>query len=166
MWCQTHVNGWSRVIASQNGGSTSYIFPFRLRVLQWSRHLFNYWKNKKTIIEKFLILLIWNWIYIDYRKITWLWSQIQSRIKYMVLFPSYNLEIEKLHGKTFDLLILDLSWEAMLQGGKVLGTHLTRWNRSSRLWWPTFISHHPICYQSIWMLSLMCVYVINPNSVY
>ena len=39
---QTHVNGWSRVIASQNGGSTSYIFPFRLRVLQWSRHLFNY----------------------------------------------------------------------------------------------------------------------------
>ena len=24
---QTHVNGWSRVIASQNGGSTSYIFP-------------------------------------------------------------------------------------------------------------------------------------------
>ena len=56
---QTHMNGWSRVIASQNGGSTSYIFPFRLGVLQWSRHLFNYWKNKKTIIEKeFLILLI------------------------------------------------------------------------------------------------------------
>ena len=39
---QTHVNGWSRIIASQNGGSTSYIFPFRLRVLQWSCHLFNY----------------------------------------------------------------------------------------------------------------------------
>ena len=55
---QTHVNGWSRVVASQNGGSTSYIFPLRLGVLQWSRHLFNYWKNKKTIIEKFLILLI------------------------------------------------------------------------------------------------------------
>ena len=55
---QTHVNGWSRVIASQSGGSTSYIFPFRLRVLQWSRHLFNYWKNKKTMNEKFLILLI------------------------------------------------------------------------------------------------------------
>ena len=56
---QTHVNGWSRVVASQNGGSTSYIFPLRLRVLQWSRHLFNYWKNKKTTIEKeFLILLI------------------------------------------------------------------------------------------------------------
>ena len=55
---QTHVNGWSRVIAFQNGGSTSYIFPLRLGVLQWSRHLFNYWKNKKTIIEKFLILLI------------------------------------------------------------------------------------------------------------
>ena len=55
---QTHVNGWSRVIASQNGGSTSYIFPLILGVLQWSRHLFNYWKNKKTIIEKFLILLI------------------------------------------------------------------------------------------------------------
>ena len=55
---QTYVNGWSRVIASQNGGSTDYIFPLRLGVLQWSRHLFNYWKNNKTIIEKeFLILL-------------------------------------------------------------------------------------------------------------
>ena len=54
-----HVNGWSRVVASQNGGSTSYISPLRLGVLQWSRHLFNYWENKKTIIEKeFLILLI------------------------------------------------------------------------------------------------------------
>ena len=55
---QTHVNGWSCVITSQNGGSTSYIFPLRLGVLQWSRYLFNYWKNKKTIIEKFIILLI------------------------------------------------------------------------------------------------------------
>ena len=53
-----HVNGWSRVVASQNGGSTSYIFPFRLRVLQWSCHLYNYWKNKKTIIEKKFILLL------------------------------------------------------------------------------------------------------------
>ena len=44
----------------------------------------------------------------------------------MALFPSYNLKIEKLHGKTFDLLTLDLSSEAMLQGGKVLGTHLAR----------------------------------------
>ena len=42
---QTHVNGWSCVIASQNEGSTSYIFPFRLRVLQWSRHLFNYYNK-------------------------------------------------------------------------------------------------------------------------
>ena len=24
--------------------------------------------------KEFLILLIWNWIYIDHRKITWLWS--------------------------------------------------------------------------------------------
>ena len=39
---QTHVNGWSRVVASQNGGSTSYIFSLKLGVLQWSRHLFNY----------------------------------------------------------------------------------------------------------------------------
>ena len=70
---QTQVNGWSCVIASQNGGSTSYISPLRLRVLQWSRHLFNYWKNKKIIIERFFIWLIWNWIYIDHRKITWLW---------------------------------------------------------------------------------------------
>ena len=71
---QTHVNEWIRV-AFQNEGSTSYIFPLRLGVLQWSHHLFNYWENKKTIIEKeFLILLIWIWIYIDNRKITWLWS--------------------------------------------------------------------------------------------
>ena len=40
---QTYVNGWSCVIASQNRGSTSYIFPFRLRVLQGSRYLFNHW---------------------------------------------------------------------------------------------------------------------------
>ena len=39
---QTHMNGWSRVAASQNGSSTSYIFPLRLEVLQWNRHLFNY----------------------------------------------------------------------------------------------------------------------------
>ena len=44
----------------------------------------------------------------------------------MALFPSYNLEIEKLHGQAFDRLTLDLSSEAMLQGGKVLGTHLAR----------------------------------------
>ena len=55
---QIHVNGWSRVIVSQNGNSTDYVFPLRLKILQWSRHLFNYWKNKKTIIEKFFILLI------------------------------------------------------------------------------------------------------------
>ena len=42
---QTHMTGWSRVIATQNRGSTSYIFPFRLRVLQWSHHLFNYWNK-------------------------------------------------------------------------------------------------------------------------
>ena len=84
----------------------------------------------------------------------------------MTLFPSYNLEIEKLHGKAFDLLTLDLNSEAMLQGGKVLGTHLAWRNQSSRLWWLIFISHHPICYQSICMLNLMCVHVINPNSIY
>ena len=39
---QTHVNGWSHVIASQNGGSTDYISPLRLGVLQWNCHLFNY----------------------------------------------------------------------------------------------------------------------------
>ena len=42
---QTHVNGWSPVIASQIECSTDYIFPFRLRVLQWSRHLLNNWKK-------------------------------------------------------------------------------------------------------------------------
>ena len=30
---QTHVNAWSRVVASQNGGSIDYIFPLRLGVL-------------------------------------------------------------------------------------------------------------------------------------
>ena len=44
----------------------------------------------------------------------------------MALFPSYNLKIEKLHGQAFGLSTLDLSSEAMLQGGKVLGTHLAR----------------------------------------
>ena len=34
----------------------------------------------------------------------------------MILFPSYNLKIEKLHRKAFDLLTLNLSSEAMLQG--------------------------------------------------
>ena len=68
----------------------------------------------------------------------------------------------------------------MLQDGKVLGTHLLDYGgqhsicqsslldyggQSSRLWWPTFISHHPIC-QSSYMLNLMCVHVINPNSIY
>ena len=83
----------------------------------------------------------------------------------MVLFPNYNLKIEKLHGKALDLLTFDLNSEAMLQGGKVLSTHLARRNRSSRLWWPTLISYHLIC-QSIYMLNLMCVHVINPNSIY
>ena len=31
---QTHINGWNRVIAFQNGGSTDYLFPLRLGVLQ------------------------------------------------------------------------------------------------------------------------------------
>ena len=44
----------------------------------------------------------------------------------MALFPNYNLEIEKLHGKARDLPTLDLSSEAMLQGEKVLSTHLAR----------------------------------------
>ena len=54
---QTHMKGWSCVIASQNGGSTDYVFLFRLRVLQWSHHLI-IGINEKTKIEKFLILLI------------------------------------------------------------------------------------------------------------
>ena len=44
----------------------------------------------------------------------------------MTLFPSYNLGIKKLYGYAFDLLTFDLSLETMLQGGKVLGTHLIR----------------------------------------
>ena len=39
----------------------------------------------------------------------------------MALFPIYNLKIENYMDK--DLLTLDLSSEAMLQDGKVLGTH-------------------------------------------
>ena len=42
---QTHVNGWNRVIAFRNGGLTRYIFRFRLKVLQWSHNLFNYWNK-------------------------------------------------------------------------------------------------------------------------
>ena len=34
LYLNTHVNVWSLVIATQNGSSTDYIFPFRLRVLQ------------------------------------------------------------------------------------------------------------------------------------
>ena len=44
----------------------------------------------------------------------------------MALFLNYNLEIKKLHEKAFDLLTIDLSSKAMLQDGKVLGTHLAR----------------------------------------
>ena len=44
----------------------------------------------------------------------------------MALFLNYNLKIEKLHGKTLDLLTLDLSSEDMLQARKVLGTHLAQ----------------------------------------
>ena len=54
---QTHVNGWSHIFISQNEGSTDYISPLRLRVLHWSHRFFNYWKNKKTIIKKFIFLL-------------------------------------------------------------------------------------------------------------
>ena len=43
----------------------------------------------------------------------------------MVLFPSYNLKIEN-YMEAFDLLTLDLNSDAMLQDGKVLGTHLAR----------------------------------------
>ena len=42
----------------------------------------------------------------------------------MALFPIYNLKIENYMDK--DLLTLDLSSEAMLQGGKVLGTYLAQ----------------------------------------
>ena len=55
---QTHVNGWSRVIASQNGGSTDYIFSFRLRFYNGIATYLIIEINKKTKIEKFLILLI------------------------------------------------------------------------------------------------------------
>ena len=57
---QTHVNGWSRVFVSQNGGSTSYIFPLRLGVYNGVATYLIIWINKKTKIEKFIILLIFN----------------------------------------------------------------------------------------------------------
>ena len=57
---QNHVNGWSHVIESQNGGSTSYIFPFRLRFYNGVTIYLIIGINKKTKIEKFLILLIFN----------------------------------------------------------------------------------------------------------
>ena len=46
-----------RVVVSQNEGSTDYVFPFRLKILQWSHHLM-IGINKKTKIEKIIILLI------------------------------------------------------------------------------------------------------------
>ena len=55
---QTHVNGWSRVIVSQNGGLTDYIFPFRLRDYNGVAIYLIIGINKKTNIEKFLSLLI------------------------------------------------------------------------------------------------------------
>ena len=55
---QTHVNGWSRVTASQNEGSTNFILPFRLNNGVATYLIIRI--NKKTKIEKFLILLICN----------------------------------------------------------------------------------------------------------
>ena len=55
---QTHVNEWSRVITSRNGGSTNYIFSFRLRVYNGIATYLIIGINKKTKIEKFLILFI------------------------------------------------------------------------------------------------------------
>ena len=113
---QTHVNGWSCVVTSQNGGPTSYISPLRLGVLQWSCHLFNYWKNKKTIIERFLILLIWNLIYIDHRKLHGFGPKYNLMIKCMALFFSYNLEIETYKNKHWSIN----PWSK-------LGGYVTRW---------------------------------------
>ena len=49
---QNHENGWSPIIAFQIGCSADYIFPFRLRVFQWSHHLLNYWKKYETQNQK------------------------------------------------------------------------------------------------------------------
>ena len=38
---QSHVNGWSRVIVSQNGGSTDYIFSLRLGIRILSIFIWN-----------------------------------------------------------------------------------------------------------------------------
>ena len=55
---QTHVNGWSRVIASQNRSLIDYIFPFKLRVYNGDVTYLIIGINKKTKIKKFLVLLI------------------------------------------------------------------------------------------------------------
>ena len=49
---QTHVNGGVVLLSLKMEVRLVIFSPFRLEVLQWSRHLFNYWKNKKTIIEE------------------------------------------------------------------------------------------------------------------
>ena len=71
---QSHVNGWSRVIAFQNGGLTSYIFPFKLRVYNGVATYLIIGINKKTKIKKIPHFINFQLIYIDHRKITWLWS--------------------------------------------------------------------------------------------
>ena len=46
----------------------------------------------------------------------------------MTLFPSYNLEIENYKDKHWSINPWFKLEGYMLQGGKVLSTHLARWN--------------------------------------
>ena len=57
---QTHMNGWSCVIVSQNGGLTDHNGVTTYLIIGI---------NKKIKIKKFLILLICKWIYIDHKKL-------------------------------------------------------------------------------------------------
>ena len=72
--------------------------------------------NKKTKIEKFLILLIWNLIYIDHRKLHGFGPKYNLMIKCMALFFSYNLEIETYKNKHWSIN----PWSK-------LGGYVTRW---------------------------------------
>ena len=73
-------------------------------------------KNKKTIIEKFIILLIWNWIYIDNRK--W-WGQGRAQGKRRLNIQRFKncglvlmSDLLSTFDSSFELLVFSLlGWE-------------------------------------------------------
>ena len=104
------------LVPLKSRGSANFIIPPRLKVLQWSCHLFN-WKNKKTkIIEKCIFIDEFQ-LNVHILKITRKLHGFNPRYnpkqKYRALFSSYILEIENYMEKR-NLLVLDLSSESRL----------------------------------------------------